>query len=96
MFSRAKFSFPFGIIPTRFSERQKMTTQFFAEVNDQEEVQSLSDFHVDYIRRWMEDELLRQQVSSDRLVKERANAKRLDSSEAESMARLLREAAGGY
>jgi hypothetical protein len=48
-----------------------VTKQYSPEVNDQLEVQSLSDFHVDYIRRCMEYELLRQQVSSDRFLKER-------------------------
>jgi hypothetical protein len=51
-----------------------MTNQLSPEVNDQQEVQSLSDFHLDYIRGWMECELLRQQVSSDRFLRERANA----------------------
>jgi hypothetical protein len=55
---------------------QIMTNQYSTEVNDQrQEVQSLSDFHIDYIRRWMEFELLRQQSSSDRFLKERANAR---------------------
>jgi hypothetical protein len=48
-----------------------MTIQLATEVND-EEVQSLSDFHLDYINRWMECELLGQQLSSDRFLKERA------------------------
>ena len=49
-----------------------MTNQLSPDVNDQE-VQSLPDFHIDYIRRYMEYELLKQQVSSDRFLKERAN-----------------------
>jgi hypothetical protein len=43
-------------------------------MNEQEserDDQGLSEFHRDYIRRWMEYELRSQQVSSDRYLSER-------------------------
>jgi hypothetical protein len=60
-----------------------MPIQLSTEVDNQE-VQSLSDFHIDYIRRWMEFELRRQQSSSDRFLKERAKARGVSSDQTAS------------
>ena len=61
------------IFPQLISESQRMINQLCSEVNDQEDDREcLSDSHRDFLQRYIQFELERQEKVSERFLRERS------------------------